>query len=107
LYHLKLRQKYPDIAKMRKGPEGSSKILRLGSDPGIISRDKDTVPSETHSNGSNEDDELIQVKSWKSGEVKMVPRSKMYRKTKRVRDKITNKWKVVKMWFMRKTPPPV
>ncbi|TGO02693.1 hypothetical protein PN36_20335, partial [Candidatus Thiomargarita nelsonii] len=45
--------KYPDIAKMRKGPEtnkGSSKILRLGNDPGIINRDKDTVPSETHSN---------------------------------------------------------
>jgi len=94
----------PDITKMRKGPEvskGSSKILRLGSNPGIISRDKDTVPQETHSNGSNEDNELIQIKSWKSGEIKMVPRGKMYRETKRVRDKITNKWKLVKMWFYK------
>jgi len=94
----------PDIAKMRKGPEAtsSSKVLRLGSNPGIVSRDLDTAkPQETHSNVRNEDNDLIQVKSWKSGEVKMVPRSKMYRATKRVKDKITNEWKLVKMWFYK------
>jgi len=100
-----VEEKYgPDIAKMGRGPTptGSSKILRVGSNPGIITRDLDTAkPQETHSNGNNEDNELIQVKSWKSGEIKMVPRNKMYRETKRVRDKITNKWKFVKMWFYK------
>jgi len=100
-----VEEKYgPETAKLRQGPEenkGSSKILRLGNNPGIVSRDKDTVPQENHSKSVAEDSDLIQVKSWKSGEVKMVPRSKMYRAKKRVRDKITNKWKLVKMWFYK------
>ncbi|TGO02225.1 hypothetical protein PN36_28465 [Candidatus Thiomargarita nelsonii] len=44
--------KYPSMAKVRMGPEAtkSSKILKLGSNPGIVSRDKDTITKETHSN---------------------------------------------------------